>query len=324
MNFMDGIRRLIFGEPEMEEDVKGSEDLVDTAPLPQDVVEDAEGDLRRSGYDAGSAQAMGHQREENEDALLALTASEIGEDSIPGFGLFCVADGAGGHGHGELASELAIKSVTRYLLKEHFLSLLDPTQKSDAQSIKEIMHRAFKHADSTVNSNAQGGQTTLTTVLLLGNQLIIGHVGDTRAYVIKNDKIELTTRDHSVPWRLVEIGQLTAEEARDHPQRNLLWNAVGKGNNLFIDVFTCPVPSGGSLLLCSDGLWSEVPDEELHQIVSSAGNPSVACEAMVNRANEAGGSDNITAVLISFSSDYGRDSILQSEDYFPSTTQSSY
>jgi serine/threonine protein phosphatase PrpC len=320
MNFFDGLRKLIFGEPEMEEEVKGSEDLVDTAPLPQDVVQDAEGDLRRGGYDAGTAQATGHQRQENEDALLALSTSEIGEDSIPGFGLFCVADGAGGHGNGEIASDLAIKTVTRYLLKEQFLSILDPSSGSDSLSIKELMHRAFEHADTVVNTGAQGGQTTLTAVLLKGNQLTIGHVGDTRAYIVNNDSIELTTRDHSVPWRLVEIGQLTAEEAREHPQRNLLWNSVGKGSNLFIDVFMHPVPTGGYLLLCSDGLWSEVPDAELLQIVKTSSNPSAACEAMVQRANEMGGSDNITAVLISFSTEYGKGYAIESEEYFPSTT----
>ena len=317
MTFLDGIRKLIFGEPEMEEDVKGSKDLVDTAPLPQNIVQGAKGDLRRGGYNAGSAQATGHQREENEDALLALTTSEIGEDSIPDFGLFCVADGAGGHGHGEVASELAIKTVTRFLLKEQFLSLLEPTTKSDPQSMKEIMHRAFEHADTIVNTAAQGGQTTLTAVLLKGNQLTIGHVGDTRAYIINNESIELTTRDHSVPWRLVEIGQLTAEEAREHPQRNLLWNAVGKGNNLYIDVFTYPVPSGGYLLLCTDGLWSELQDEELNRIINNSGNPSVACEVMVRKANDHGGSDNITAVLVSFSPEYGKGYLLQSQEYFP-------
>jgi len=320
MTFLDGIRNLIFGEPEMEEEVKSSEDLVDTAPLPQDVVQGAEGDLRRGSYYAGSAQETGHQREENEDALLSLTTSEIAEDSIPGFGLFCVADGAGGHGHGELASELAIKTVTRYLLKEQFLSLLEPTTKSDPQNMKELMHRAFEHADINVNTGAQGGQTTLTAALLKGNQLTIGHVGDTRAYIINNESIKLTTRDHSVPWRLVEIGQLTAEEAREHPQRNLLWNAVGKGTNLFIDVFTCPVPTGGYLLLCSDGLWSEIQDDELQQIVTNTRNPSVACEAMVQKANDEGGSDNITAVLVSFSSDYGKGTLFQSNEYFPNAT----
>jgi protein phosphatase len=316
MKFFDGIRKFFLGKPEMEEDVKGSEDLVDTAPLPQDVVKGTEGDLRRGCYSTGSAQAIGQQREENEDALLVLTTSEIGEDSIPGFGLFCVADGAGGHGHGELASELAIKTVARYLLKEQFLSILEPLSKSNLQSMKELMHRAIEQADTVVSAQAQGGQTTLTTVLLNGNHLTIGHVGDTRAYILNEDNMELTTRDHSVPWRLVEIGQLTAEEAREHPQRNLLWNAVGKGNNLYIDVFTCPVPSGGYLLLCSDGLWSEISDKELFGIVQNAENPSVACQMMVHKANEEGGSDNITAVLISFASDYGKGYLVETEEHF--------
>lgn len=321
MSFLSGIRNFLFGEPEpeieVETEVQGQDDLVDTAPLPKGAIKTVEGDLRWGGYNAGSAQATGRQRKENEDALLILTTSEIGEGSLPEFGVFCVADGAGGHGHGELASALALRTVARYLLKEQFLYQLDATVLNDAQIAKELMHRAFERADSSVNAGAKGGVTALTAVLLHGNLLTIGHVGDTRAYLINGEKIQLATRDHSVPWRLVEIGQLTPEEARDHPQRNLLWNAVGKGENLFVDVFTYPVPSGGCLLLCSDGLWSEILDEDLQQIINNSNDPYIACEMMVQQANSSGGSDNITAVLVAFSSDYGKDNKLQISDYFP-------
>ncbi|OGO16002.1 MAG: hypothetical protein A2Z14_18365 [Chloroflexi bacterium RBG_16_48_8] len=317
MKYFEGIRRKFFGETEPKTEAGGQDDLVDTAPLPANILQTVEGDLRSGGYYAGGAQVTGRQRKENEDSLLVLTTSEIGEDSMPEFGLFCVADGAGGHGHGELASALALRTVARYLIKEQFLQQLDPLGRSSTLSVKEIMHRAFELADSTVNTGAKGGLTTLTTVLLHGNHLTIGHVGDTRAYLIHGGRIQLATRDHSVPWRLVEIGQLTPEEARKHPQRNLLWNAVGKGENLFVDVFTYPVPSGGYLLLCSDGLWSEILDSDLPQFTEKFIDPYVTCEAMVQQADFSSGSDNITAVLVAFSAEYGKDRQYPSSEYFP-------
>ena len=334
MKFIETILKSLFGEPEpkvekasavaveveTKAEAKDQDDLVDTAPLPIGAVRTVEGDLRWGEYSAGSAQVTGRQRKENEDALLVLTTSEIGEDSMPEFGLFCVADGAGGHGHGELASALALRTVARYLLQEQFLYQLSSSDRNDAQSAKELMHRAFERADLNVSGGANGGLTTLTAALLHGDQLTIGHVGDTRAYLINGEKIQLATRDHSVPWRLVEIGQLTPDEAREHPQRSLLWNAVGKGENLYVDVFTYPVPTGGYLLLCSDGLWSEILDNELQQIIQNTKDPYVACETMVQQANDAGGSDNITAILVSFSPDFGKGRYLQSDPYFPSPT----
>ena len=320
MEYFERIRRKLFGETEPEEVVpEGQEDLVDTAPLPASIMETAQGDLRWGGYCVGSAQAIGHQRKENEDSLLVLTTSEIGEDSLPEFGLFCIADGAGGHGHGEIASALALNTAVRYLLKEQFLLQLDSIGKDNTQSAKELMHRAFELSDSSVNTAAKGGVTTLTVALLHGNHLTIGHVGDTRAYLINGGKIQLATRDHSVPWRLVEIGQLTPEEARVHPQRNLLWNAIGKGENLFVDVFTYPVPVGGYLLLCSDGLWSEVLDKDLQKLVQKFKDPYIVCEEMVQQADVSNGSDNITAILVAFSDEYGKTRQYSPNEYFPRT-----
>jgi len=318
MKYLEEIRRKFFGETEPPIGAEAQDDLVDTAPLPASILQTVQGDMRSGGYHVGSAQLVGRQRKENEDSLFVLTASEIGEDSMPEFGLFCVADGLGGHGHGGLASVISLRTITRYLLKEQFLYHLDPLERSSGLSVKEIMHRAFELADSSVNTSAMGGSTTLTAVLLHGNHLTIGHVGDTRAYLINDGKIQLVTRDHSVPWRLVEIGQLTPEEARTHPQRNLLWNAVGKGENLFIDVFTYPVPSGGYLLLCSDGLWAEIPDSDIPHFIEKFIDPYITCEAMVQQADASSGLDNITAVLVAFSVEYGKGLPYTSNEYFSS------
>jgi serine/threonine protein phosphatase PrpC len=318
MKYFETIRRKLFGEADPPVVTEGQEDLIDTAPLPASSMETIQWDLRWGGYSVGSAQAVGHQRKENEDSLLVLTTSEIGEDSLPEFGLFCVADGAGGHGHGELASAIALNTVARYLIKEQFLFQLNSLGSKNTQSTKELMHRAFELSDSSVNADAKGGVTTLTVALLHGNHLTIGHVGDTRAYLINDGRIQLVTRDHSVPWRLVEIGQLSPEEARLHPQRNLLWNAVGKGEKLFVDVFTYPVPIGGYLLLCSDGLWSGILDGDLQRMIQASKDPYTICEEMVNQADFSDGSDNITAILVEFSKEYGKIHSYANE-YFPTT-----
>jgi protein phosphatase len=145
-----------------------------------------------------------------------------------------------------------------------------------------------------------GGGTTLTAAVLLGEQLTIGHVGDSRAYLVKDGTTEVITRDHSLVERLRELGQLTPDEAATHPQRNVLYRAIGQGDNLEVDVFTQPIPRGGYVLLCSDGLWGEVPDEEILRIISQSTDLQQACEELVRAANAAGGPDNITAVLVHF------------------------
>ena len=103
-----------------------------------------------------------------------------------------------------------------------------------------------------------GGGTTLTVAVILGSQVTLGHVGDTRAYLFEENGAHVITRDHSLVKRLEELGQLTPEEAETHPQRNVLYRAIGQGANLEIDVMTHPLPSGGMLLICSDGLWGVV------------------------------------------------------------------
>jgi protein phosphatase len=139
--------------------------------------------------------------------------------------------------------------------------------------------------------------------VVLGEQMTIGHVGDSRAYVIRNGETKVITRDHSLVERLRELGQLTEEEAASHPQRNVLYRAIGQGANLEVDVFTLPVPRGGYLLMCSDGLWGVVTDPEILRIVADSRDPQHACDELVRAANSAGGPDNITAVLVHFPSE---------------------
>jgi protein phosphatase len=129
--------------------------------------------------------------------------------------------------------------------------------------------------------------------------MIIAHVGDSRAYSIDSQgKIEALTRDHSLVKRLVELGQISREEAAIHPQRNVLYRALGQGEPFDPDIKRMQIPENGYLLICSDGLWGVVPEEEIAKVIITSATPDLACQALIDAANAAGGPDNITAILI--------------------------
>ena len=275
-------------------------DLADTAPLSPDSLDQISGAKIRESLEAGTAQSIGLERENNEDSVFMMYGTSYGEEALPEFGLFCLADGAGGLGHGELASSIALRAVVSNLMENAVLRELQLEETDTELGIEDIARQAIEHANEQVIESAIGGVSTLTVAMLLNGQMVIGHVGDSRAYLVENGRPRLLTRDHSYSWRLVEIGQITPEEAMEHPKRNQLWNAVGQGNNLVIEVDTYPQPHGGYLLICSDGLWGEVPESELSSAVAQHDEPNQACEEMVRAANAAGGPDNITALLVAF------------------------
>lgn len=248
---------------------------------------------------AASSQSVGQQRDHNEDALFTLSAVLMSDNRQIPFGLYMVADGMGGHQHGEVASATAIRTMAGFILDKLYLPMIDPSMRSMDQSIQEVMQAGIVEANHAIVRQALGGGTTLTCVLILGDQMTLAHVGDSRAYVISPDGTsEVLTRDHSLVKRLIELGQITPEEALVHPQRNVLYRALGQGEPFDPDVSTTQIPHGCSLLLCSDGLWGVVPQEEIIKEINSAQSPFTACQKLVDMANAAGGPDNISAVLI--------------------------
>lgn len=246
-----------------------------------------------------SAQSVGRQRELNEDSLFTLATTIAGHSSNLPFGLFIIADGMGGHQYGEVASNTAIRVISGYILKNFHKTLFNVPSVPLEESLQEIMSAAIAEAQRTVLTEAPGSGTTVTAALVLGQQLTIGHVGDSRGYLIYNDqRIETITRDHSLVRRLEELGQITAAEAAVHPQRNVLYRALGQGETLDPDLTTIPFPIGGYLLLCSDGLWGVVPDDEMKRIIFEAPTIQRGCQNLIAAANAAGGPDNISAVLV--------------------------
>jgi protein phosphatase len=280
-----------------------SPDTVKTAPLDIGVLGQAPPVRGVRRLVLGAAQSTGIERTHNEDALFYMIGRADGQEPLPDFGVFIVADGMGGHRSGEVASSISVRTVARKITAETIVHLFDFDAPAEAPSLQELVQEALEEANLAVVDRVPGGGTTLTVAVMLGEQITIGHVGDSRAYLITRDEARALTRDHSLVQRLVELEQLTEEEAALHPQRNVLWNAIGQGANLKVDVFTEPVPHGGYMLVCSDGLWGTVPESDIRRIVLDAADPQTACDELIQAANRAGGPDNITAILIYFPSE---------------------
>ncbi|MBK7319364.1 protein phosphatase 2C domain-containing protein [Candidatus Villigracilis affinis] len=248
---------------------------------------------------ASVGQSVGKQREHNEDSLLAITSTISGStESIP-FGLYIVADGMGGHQFGEVASNAAVRIMGGNITKKFHSYLYNLPTQALQESLQEVMESSVMEAHQYVQKEAPGSGTTVTAALVLGQQVTIAHVGDSRAYSIYPDgRIEPITRDHSLVKRLEELGHLSKDEAANFPHRNVLIRALGQGESLEADVFTVPFPQAGYLMICSDGLWGVISEKDIYRSIAEAPNLHRACQNMVEAANLAGGPDNITVILV--------------------------
>ena len=278
-------------------------DVANTAPLTEDQLKSIVSNQNLQ-YDmqqliAAAGQSVGKQRELNEDSVLAITATMAGNSGNLPFGLYIVADGMGGHQFGEVASNAAIRTVAGYVLKKFHSQLFQIKTDTMDESFQEIMSAAVNEAQRVIQREAPGSGTTLTAALVLGQQITIGHVGDSRAYFVYPDgRLETITRDHSLVQRLQELGHITPEEAENYPHRNVLYKALGQGDILDPEIFTLAFPQPATLAICSDGLWGVVAEKDLIQSVNEASNLQRACQNLVTAANVAGGPDNISVVLV--------------------------
>lgn len=250
------------------------------------------------GLHVGTLSDIGQVRERNEDSLFAVQSLLQHDDGQEWFGLFIVADGMGGHQKGELASSLAVRTAAECILKDIYLSFL-ANNNQGSRPINEVLIAAIEKANTVVQEVVPDGGTTLTVALVMGHSAYIAHVGDSRAYWFNQGNLKQVTKDHSLVQRLVELGQETAEGALTHPQRNVLYRAIGQGTAMEVDIYVQHLPPGSSLLLCSDGLWGPVKNELLREIIGTSGNPQEACQRLIAVANKNGGEDNITAVMVS-------------------------
>ncbi len=277
---------------------------VKTTPLSEDELKEA---IRPSSPRianqilSGMAHSVGKQRDHNEDSIFSLTSVRTKGNKDIIIGVYIVADGMGGHLNGELASSTASREFGKVLVQKLLFPALSGGSDTPGESLQEIMSSAIQITQSAVQEKAPGGGTTLTAALVVGEQVTIAHVGDSRAYFIHPDgRIYAITQDHSLVHRLVELGQLDENEALTHPQRNVLYRALGQNDPFSPDIASYQIPKPGYLLICSDGLWGVVKDEEIFNVVVNSKNPSQACQTLVEKANEGGGPDNVSVVLIQF------------------------
>jgi len=230
----------------------------------------------------GSATDVGRVRSLNEDSLLA----------VPG--LFVVADGMGGHAAGEVASQLAVAEFAR-------LAQQGPAR---AEDLVDTVVRANEHI---LQAGAEHGEqfgmgTTLTGIGVVGGehgeQLAVFNVGDSRVYRFAGGQLDQLTVDHSAVQELVDAGQLTARAARFHPRRNVVTRSLGSNPGPAPDVWLLPPIPGDRFLICSDGLTGELEDAEIAELLGANPDPQAAADALVRRANEVGGHDNVTTVVM--------------------------
>ena len=250
----------------------------------------------------GTCSDVGMVRKVNEDSIAMFELAFTTQSHRSGLGLYVCADGMGGVNAGEIASALAVDEVTSYV--QNSLANLGEGVEDPAGEIRNHLQQAVKNANTRVyetgryNADLSGMGTTVTAALIFGQNVFVAHVGDSRAYIINRDGIDKVSRDHSLVGRLVEIGQITPEQAAKHPQRNLIYRSLGTYPNVEVDLYQRPLKIGDWLLLCSDGLTGHVADEELQSIVLQATDPHQAAQRLVNLANQRGGEDNITVLLV--------------------------
>ena len=275
---------------------------------------------------------VGKQRDQNEDCAYKRVESVEEGDR----GLFIVADGMGGYKAGEVASRLAVETISKALdslfkpLPEQptirlDAASLDKTVKQSLSSeeqpvtqitrkltetvvvtaVEEQLRAAIQQANKAIlrygeqQSAARGLGSTVTAALVQNDQAYIANVGDSRTYLLRDQQLTPVTRDHSLVARLVESKQIEPEDVYTHPQRNLIYRSLGAGHkSIEVDIFHQTLQKGDTLLLCSDGLWEMVKQQDLLKVLSEQRSPQKICETLIDMANTNGGEDNITAVVV--------------------------
>ena len=231
---------------------------------------------RKASSTFGSRTDIGCVRDHNEDSLVVAPP------------LFAVCDGMGGHAAGEVASEIAVDVIASR-------APAHPDAEALGQAVEEANLAIIRAAREGAGREGMG--TTCTAALLENERLVIAQVGDSRAYLLHNGRLQQLTRDHSLMTDLIEAGKITPEEARVHPQRSVITRALGSDPRTVPDLFEINVETGDRLLLCSDGLSGMVEDADIESIMARTADPQRCAALLVNEAIANGGYDNVTVVV---------------------------
>ena len=238
---------------------------------------------------------VGQVRTVDEDSILAADLSFGVNSESSKFLLLAVADGMGGHAKGEEASKIALNAIARAVIPD----LLNNT------SFTKILEKGIQNANQDIldytaeNPEASGMGTTSVCAVVKDNQIHLANVGDSRAYRVSDDEICRVTKDHSYVQALIDEGDITEEQAREHPRKNEITRAVGIMPSIEVDTMKLTLDSDESLLLCCDGVIAHLSDDDIHKIIRDSPDPQTACQEIVDMANERGGSDNISLIILS-------------------------
>ena len=238
---------------------------------------------------------VGQVRPVDEDSILVADLSFGVNSESSKFLLLAVADGMGGHAKGEEASKIALNAIVRAVIPD----LLNNTP------FTKILEKGIQNANQDIldytaeNPEASGMGTTSVCAVVKDNQIHLANVGDSRAYRVSDDEICRVTKDHSYVQALIDEGDITEEQAREHPRKNEITRAVGIMPSIEVDTMKLTLDSDESLLLCCDGVIAHLSDDDIHKIIRDSPDPQTACQEIVDMANERGGSDNISLIILS-------------------------
>lgn len=232
----------------------------------------------------------GKHRELNEDCLSIIP----GNTDMPS--VFVVADGMGGHNSGEIASRAAVDYFSGAIPKVDWGTYADNGFEDELRKLISATNKSVYEKSLEMSEN-NGMGTTMTAAVVAGETMYIGHVGDSRLYLIREGNLKLLTTDHSYIEEMVRNGSLTREEAKKHPQKHVITRALGCLPEVETDIYSCGIEAGDIYILCTDGLTNMLSEDEIAQI-AAANTPEATCEALLQRANDNGGEDNITVIVI--------------------------
>jgi len=250
--------------------------------------------MREGPLETGYSWDTGLLREINEDSVLCTTFDLRTHLGLVSAGLFAVSDGMGGHSAGEVASDIAIRVL-------HTKCISGLLAQSPAPPL-DVLASAFDEANSEVLDAAsdralEGMGTTLTAALVIGGDMYVAHVGDSRCYIINTRETIQVTKDHSVVQQLVDAGTITAEQARSHPRRNEITRVLGHSRDIVPDLHHLKLYAGDNILMCSDGLHGVLPSDRISETVTGSHDLNQACIDLTAQANLAGGPDNISVII---------------------------
>jgi serine/threonine protein phosphatase PrpC len=248
-------------------------------------------------YQIGRRTHPGNVRTNNEDSILCIELTKMHEGNILPICLIAVADGMGGHASGEMASSLVTDAIAQIGAFE-LVALQNPSYEEYGDWVKRAMHAANQEVYEARQAANNDMGSTLVLGLIVGSQAYLGHLGDSRIYLLSKGSIQQLTTDHSLVQHLVAIGKISQDEARFHPQRNVIYRSLGEIPEAEGDYFIQQLFPGDQLLFCSDGLTSMVDEQKIQKIILEASSPQDACDLLIKEANLAGSEDNISVILV--------------------------